>query len=233
MKVLFLSALISLSLFLLFLFFSPHKSLVFSFDAIRYNNEGVSQLNEEKTYLGYKKLVKALEENPFNPVVHLNLGLAFLMNKEPAKAAKVFASAARLLEGNKELLFYSLFNGGVAAAQFGNIDMALKFYQAALDLRPNSQKVKTNIELLWKGQSGQGKDNKKNQDNQKESSKGQDQQRRDGSYEQKRQPQPFKSKELSKEDMKKILEEIKNQEQKIRAQENEKSQKERTNGKDW
>jgi len=231
-KVLCLSVLVPL-----FLIFLSQKSRAISFDAVRRNNEGISQLNKENAYLGYKKLVHALEKDPFNPVIHLNLGLAFLINKESSKAVKAFSTAARLSEGNDEFQFYSLFNGGVAAAQAGDIDMALKFYQAALGLRPDSREVKTNIELLWKGQSGQGqgqdKSSKDDQSNQKKNPKGQEQRKEDASYDQKRQPQPFKSKELSKEDMKKILEEIKDQEQKIRAQENKQGQKEAPNGKDW
>ena len=209
----------------------------FSSDAIRRNNEGISQLDKENAYSGYKKLVQALEKEPFNPIIHLNLGLAFLVNEEPAKAVKAFSSAARLSEGDAEFQFYSLFNGGVAASQAGDIGSALEFYQAALNLRPDSREVKTNIELIWKGQSGkgqgQGKSDKNDKNDKKKNPNDKQDQNRDGPYEQKKQPQPFKSKDLSKQDMKKILEEIKNQEQKIRAQENEQGKKEAPNGKDW
>ncbi|MCB0365371.1 MAG: tetratricopeptide repeat protein [Bdellovibrionaceae bacterium] len=209
----------------------------FSADSIRDNNQGVADLGTENPYSGYRSLVKALEKDPFNPVIHLNLGIAFLANKEPEKALKSFSTASRLAEGNPEIQFYSLFNGGVAASQAGQIETALQYYQAALDLRPDSKETKTNIELLWQGQSGegegQGKGNQNNEDQEKNKSEDKKNQNRDGPYDQKRQPQPFKSKELSQEDMRKILEEIKNQEQKIRAEENEQGRKEAPHGKDW
>jgi tetratricopeptide (TPR) repeat protein len=161
--------------------------------------------------------------------------LAFLVNKEPAKAVKSFGTAARLFDGNPEFQFYSLFNGGVAATEAGDIPGALKFYQAALELRPDSKEVKTNIELLWKGSGGQGQGQGQNQQPNQDQQQPKDpkDQNRDGNYDQKKQPQPFQSKELSPEDVRKILEELKNQEQKIRAQENEQGQKEAPHGKDW
>lgn len=50
---------------------------------------------------------------------------------------------------------------------------------------------------------------------------------------QKQQPRPFKSKDLTKEDVRKILEELKRQEQQIRSKVNNKARKERPNDKDW
>ena len=49
----------------------------------------------------------------------------------------------------------------------------------------------------------------------------------------KKKPQPFKSKELTKDDVRKILEEIKNQEQKIRAEVYEGKGKSQPRDKDW
>ncbi|MCB0385819.1 MAG: tetratricopeptide repeat protein [Bdellovibrionales bacterium] len=223
--------------FLFPVFAGSTSAWAFSADSIRENNQGVEELGKENPYAGYRSLVKALEKDPFNPIIHLNLGIAFLVNKEPAKAVKSFSTAARLSEDDPESQFYALFNGGVASSQAGDIESALKYYQAALDLRPDSNEVKTNIELLWQGQSGQGegqgKGDQNNEDKEKKPSEDKKDQNRDGPYDQKKQPMPFKSKELSQQDMRKILEEIKNQEQKIRAQENEQGRKEAPHGKDW
>lgn len=79
------------------------------------------------------------------------------------------------------------------------------------------------------------KDSDKNsdKDSQQEPPKDPSKEPRKYSNKSKPQPQPFKSKELSEGDVKKILGEIKQQEQKIRAEFNRKESKESPNDKDW
>lgn len=128
--------------------------------------------------------------------------------------------------------------------QEGQIEAALQNYQNALELRPDSVEVKTNIELLWQGGGqgkgkGEGKD-KKDDPNGKEKGEGEGKgkdkrdQSKDQQYENSK---PTKQKlgggSLTKEQIQAILEELKNQEQKIRAEENEQGLKEAPNGKDW
>lgn len=219
-----------------------------SVKAIELNNQGVASLKQENSYPAYKSFVAALAEDPFNLYVQLNLGLAFLLNKEPEKAVKAFGTVVRLAEKNPELQFYGFFNAAVALAQEGQIEAALQNYQNALELRPDSVEVKTNIELLWQGEGqgkgkGEGKDQKedpngkeKGEGQGKDKDKGKD--KRDQSEDQEYQnSKPTKQKlgggSLTKEQIQAILEELKNQEQKIRAEENEQGLKEAPNGKDW
>lgn len=215
-----------------------------SVKAIELNNQGVDSLKQESSYPAYKSFVAALAEDPFNLYVQLNLGLAFLLNKEPEKAVKTFGTVVRLAEKDPELQFYGFFNAAVALAQEGQIEAALQNYQNALELRPDSVEVKTNIELLWQGEGqgkgkGEGKDQKEDP-NGKEKGEGQgkDKDKRDQSENQEYQnSKPTKEKlgggALTKEQIQAILEELKNQEQKIRAEENEQGLKEAPNGKDW
>ncbi|MCB0407438.1 MAG: hypothetical protein KDD34_04480, partial [Bdellovibrionales bacterium] len=63
--------------------------------------------------------------------------------------------------------------------------------------------------------------------------KDQNQQGQDNKEQQKKKPKPFDSKELTKDDVRKILEEIKNQEQKIRAEVYEGQGKDKPRDKDW
>jgi tetratricopeptide (TPR) repeat protein len=215
-----------------------------SVKAIELNNQGVDSLKKETSYPAYKSFVAALAEDPFNLYVQLNLGLAFLLNKEPDKAVKTFGTVVRLAEANPELQFYGFFNAAVALTQEGQIEAALQNYQNALELRPDSVEVKTNIELLWQGGGqgkgkGEGKD-KKDDPNGKEKGEGEGKgkdkrdQSKDQQYENSK---PTKQKlgggSLTKEQIQAILEELKNQEQKIRAEENEQGLKEAPNGKDW
>ena len=135
-----------------------------------------------------------------------------------------------------------------------SIPKALHYYQRVLMFAPDSKEVKTNIELLTNSPAGKGKGEGKSKDknkDQKDSDDGKQQNkdkdknkakgqkdkpdRSDGPPKKKKQKQEFKSQELSKSDVRKFLEEIKAQEQKIRAKELKKSNKggERQRDKDW
>lgn len=239
-----------------------------SLSAIRLNNEAKELLgsavtetvNEEtkkterevdsaKVFKAYKLILEALKDAPFNPAIRGNLGLAFELNEEKEKALKEFKAANKYAElsDDDELKFISRFN---LARAYGveKIDLALETYQKALELKPDSIEVKTNIELLLQQQQGQGKgkggqgDNKnKEKDDQNQDGEGdQDQKDKDQSdnsdkkpQQQQKQKKEFKSKELTKNDVRRILEELKNQEQKIRAKEFGGKAKERPLGKDW
>lgn len=210
--------------------------------AIAPNNRGVEALRAENEFKAYKNLVDAAAADSFDPTIHLNLGLTYMRNKEPEKALQEFKLAEELAGDKPDLQFMARFNQGVVLTEKSEIDGALAAYQAALELNPQSQETKTNIELLWQGQGG-GKDGKKDQDQ-----KGnQDQKQQQGENDQpqdpkedpnqkpdeKKEPKPFDSKDLTPETVRKILEELKQQEQKVRADHYSKGAKERPRGKDW
>ncbi|MAV90829.1 MAG: hypothetical protein CL676_05365 [Bdellovibrionaceae bacterium] len=212
------------------------------------SKEGLKQLESKNFQSSLGTWVKALESDPLNPKLHLNLGISLYALGEFEKAAKAFHGVRGLAKNNEEL-FVSLFDEAVALGQDKKVDEALKVYQEALKIHPDSKEVKINIELLTMEQSQQGgkgssdqkdqnsqnKDNKEGEgegngdkDKQKpQDSKGQDQKQK------KPQPKKFKSEELTASDVKKILDELKSQEQGIRAKEYEKGPKERPAGKDW
>lgn len=212
--------------------------------AVRDNNQGIEYLKGEENYQAYQKFIEGLAKAPFQPELHLNLGLSFVANEEFEKALKEFKMAAKLAADNENLQFQALFNAAQSAGQEGDIAQALELYQQALELYPDSQEVKTNIELLWKGQQGKGKGKKENQDQkqkedgQEQEQEGQGQKKKDQDQQgqpeqQKKQPKSFESRELSKDDVRKILEELKDQEQEIRAKQYDKGLKEAPNDKDW
>lgn len=208
------------------------------------------EVDSAKVYKAYKLLLEALKDAPFNAAIRGNLGLAFELNEEKEKALKEFKAANKYAEltDNDELKFVSRFN---LARAYGveQIDLALESYQKALELNPDSIEVKTNIELLLqqqqgqgKGKGGQGENKNKDKNDQNQDGQGdQEQKDKDQSDNSDKQPQQqkqkqkkeFKSKELTKNDVRRILEELKNQEQKIRAKEFGGKAKERPLGKDW
>ena len=112
-------------------------------------------------------------------------------------------------------------------------DEALIQYQQALQLNPKSYEVKHNIEMMiQQQQSGGGGEG--DPDSQ-EKNKGEDQSKSDPGTDPKKQEQEAKAKpkNLNEKDVEKILEELKNQEQKIRAKEYGKGPQDSLGGKNW
>ena len=167
-------------------------------------------------------------------------------------------------EESPEMIFKVRYNLGVYYGAQKKISEALENYQAALDLAPTSNEVKTNIELLIQKQqqdqknkngqndkdskenpqkggqgenqdkkpSDEGKDQKDEKKDQKVGQEKKEDQKKAGSP--KYQPRPFKGDQLSEGDVKKILGELKNQEQKIRANFDKKEKgKSKSNEKNW
>ncbi|UOF01390.1 tetratricopeptide repeat protein [Bdellovibrio reynosensis] len=202
-----------------------------------------------------EKYLEALRYDPFVGALHLNLGLSFegLQQAEKALASYKEAETLALKEQNQELVFMARFNQAQLLGKAKRIDEALSLYQKALEIIPTSKEVKTNIELLTQGEGGgNGGENQKDQkdqsgDQQKDQNKDgqgdqnkdkeQDQEQKDEKKEMKQspkyKPRPFQGKELSEADVKKILGELKQQEEKIRAEYNKKEVKEQPRDKDW
>lgn len=207
--------------------------------SIQLNNKGVESLKREDLVAAEQNFIQALAENPFNAIVHLNLGWTFEVQKKYDKALKENESVLRAIDLPDDLKFIARFNAGNAAAQAQLVDSAVQYYQAALDLKPDSKEVKTNIELLFKSGAGKGKgDGGGKGKDQSENEEGQGQEPNDKNKDQSEQNQKkekpkFDSQNLTKEDVRKILEELKSQEQKIRALEYGTQGKEASPEKDW
>ena len=213
---------------------------------IETNNEGILAYDKEDYYGSYQKFAETLAAEPFHPLIHLNIGMTYYINEEPEKAIFSFTTALEMAgrESNEEHLFYALFNTAAALSTAGKIDEALALYQKALSLQPGDKNVRENIEKIWQAQQGGGKGGSDDQKDKKppdqDDQEGQGQQNQDQQdpnqgkeQKKKKKPKPFESKELSKDDVRKILEEIKNQEQKIRADMYEGKAKDSPKAKDW
>jgi tetratricopeptide (TPR) repeat protein len=233
----------------------PHlKSLVL-------NRQGNQQFKAQNYTSAFDAYVKTLEYEPFAPEIHLDLGLSYEGQQQPEKALPSYQNALKYAK-NDEMKFVSLFNQAQLSGKAKKVDEALELYQKALAFDPTSKEVKTNIELLIQMQQQQqkgGKDDKDKKQDQKDDkdqkdnkdNKDQKDQKDDKGNEdkdkdkkdknekpqynqnQKYKPRPFKGQELSEGDVKKILGEIKQQEQKIRSEYNRKELKEQPRDKDW
>ncbi len=207
------------------------------FRGILKNNEGVKNFKNKRSVEAYDNFTQALGDMPFQAELHLNLGDAFSEHKEYDKAMQEFDTATRLTQ-SPPLKFAALYNAAEAASQKKEIDLALNYYQQALDLNPDSKEVKTNIELLLAGGQGgsgeQAQDQKKKDD---QSDGGQQQQKPkqngQGQQQQKPKPKPYNSNDVSEQDVGRILEELKRQEEDIRAKMQREGAKDVPKAKDW
>lgn len=179
---------------------------------IRNNNRGVGEMEKEKAFQAEKTFIETLAEDPFNVVLRYNLGTSYLGQKKFDASMKEYDAILRRAELDKNLAFAAHFNAAIAAQENKNIDLALKHYQGALNLQPDSKEVKTNIELLTNakgGGGGQG-DQKKDPNDPKGDNPGGSPQNGDKSKDKPEKP-------IGEKEMKDILEELGRQEQRIRA----------------
>lgn len=187
----------------------------------------------------------AVSVNPSEDKLHYNLGLGFQTMSRGPEAESSYGLVLKSPSATATEKFAVEYNLGVMAQKNKQIDTALKHYQAALDLNPESLETKINIELLIsQGGSGggQGEDQNKDGDKSKDPKDQKDQkdQEKDGEdnkpkeYAQNKPQKPqFKSEDLTPSDVNKILNELKQQEQRIRADFSRKGAKETQGDKDW
>lgn len=221
---------------------------------LQLNREGNSALQGQTYPAAMDKYIEALRYDPFLGALHLNLGLSLEGSQQAEKALQSYKEAEALAakEENGPLIFMARFNQAQLLGKAKKVDEALALYQKALEIIPSSKEVKTNIELLTQSQQGGGEGESKDQKDQQQGQQNQQQQPQDGQDKKdkdqdkqeepkegpkqqspKYKPRPFQGKELSEGDVKKILGELKQQEEKIRAEYNRKEVKEQPRDKDW
>jgi tetratricopeptide (TPR) repeat protein len=204
------------------------------------NNQGVSRYDKGKPMDAYGFFTDALGDVPFAPEIQFNIGDSFLQMKDLDKAISQFRLAVRLAPGSsareKEVRFRSLFNIAAVEASQTKIDEALETYQQALEIKPDSIETKTNIELLTSSDGGQGGKGDKESKDKKDGDDGdgkRDPNKPMSNKPQPGQPQPFKGKDLSRQDVDRILDELKQQEESIRAKDQREGGKDAPPDKDW
>lgn len=235
-----------------------------SFETLYNDYLARQDIKKERYEDALAKYYALLEKEGERGGTHSNIGVILNTIQKPEEALKSLQHALTLAEIAKvpELIFQVRYNLGVYFGAQKKVSEALEHYQAALDLVPESKEIKTNIELLIQQQQqdqkkngkgdkdpnnpqnkgeGENKDdqkpgedqqNQKDENDQKEGKDKKDDQKKEGSP--KYQPRPFKGDQLSEGDVKKILGELKNQEQKIRANfEKKEKGKSKNNEKNW
>jgi len=231
----------------------------YSVKEIQSSQKAIKSLESKNSQEALRILSEGLKFYPESDLLHFNLGHVFLIDNKIDLAISSFLTAANFSKNN-EIKFSSYYNVGLIYQLQKKNDEAISAYQKALDYNPESKETKINIELMTQqqqsGESGDNQDqNQKNNSDSKKDQKQQGDKSGDDPDKQKKQdqsdqnnekekqppkisqgqaPKPeFNSKELSQADVNKILNELKQQEQKIRAEYNKQSKKEKINGKDW
>lgn len=205
------------------------------------NLHGVYSFKKENYTGAYTDFLEVLNHQSTSPEMLMNVGRVYEELKQYDQALKAYQGALKFAD-KADQKFYAHFNIGNVYAAKKQIDEALKSYQAALDIKPNSREVKHNIELLIQGGQGQGQGegeqdqkqddpNQKNKDQQGQQPKDQGQDRKSS---QQYKMKPFKSDNLNEQDVNKIFDELKQQENNIRDNMNkQENPKESSGGKDW
>lgn len=218
-------------------------------DAFLANEKASQAMKGQDFSAALQNWSSAVNNGPGRADLLFNLGLGYQLLNKGDEAGKIYSTLTKNPDTPNEIQFFSHFNGGVMAsadAENPNIDGALKEYQAALDIVPDSKETKINIELLTKNGGGKGgkggKDGKDKNDKDKDKKDGdgenkdkQDPNQPKNYADNKKQPQPkpFKSEQLTPSDVNKILGEIRQQEQKIRTEFNKREVKEQPRDQDW
>lgn len=198
------------------------------------NNQGLAELENKNLGQAQKNFLEAMALDRNNIAARMNLALTFEMAGDSERAMREFASITTdpKLKDSPEL-FFAYFNLAKIRSDKKDVEGALAAYQSALRYRPDSMEVKTNIELLvQQGGGGGSGEQQENQDQGDGDRQQQPQEQGSDQQEQEKQKQE-NPQELSKDDIKKIFEELKNQEQKIRELEYGEGTRKDSGGKDW
>ncbi|MCB1057520.1 MAG: tetratricopeptide repeat protein, partial [Acidobacteria bacterium] len=118
-------------------------------------------------------------ERPEDPAVAFNIGSAQYKLKDYDQAERYFANAA--LSGDPKLREQALYNLGNVAYRQGKLDQAVERYKSALELDPDDQDAKFNLEFVRDEIRRRNEEAQKRQQeqNQQQQNQSQDQQNQD------------------------------------------------------
>ena len=221
---------------------TPQSLQAGEFRGVRENNRALGKFKDERYKEALDGFTKSLSELPDSAEVHFNVGNGFMANKEDDKALSEFDVAAKMAP-TSDIAFKALFNRGTIYAGKKKVPEALDSFQRALELRPDSIETKTNIELLIASGEGDGEGDGESKPSDKPQD-GKDKQPKDGENPKPQdqsqpgptpppKPRPFKSEQLTQQDVGRILEELKRQEDQIREKIQREGGKEAPRDKDW
>ncbi len=231
-----------------------------SLDLIYKNNSAARSFRAEKKMEAYEQFLSTLAIDPYDPTVQFNVGSVLSSLGEEGKSELLYKQLLKDVDQKLKtgvpqdeqqswlkVKFAILYNLGVFYQSQQKVDEALEVYQKALELIPLSKEIKTNIEMMLNASGGgQGKGDQKEKQKgdgegkgesdpkEGEGDKEQDQQEQsNGDRTNKQQGKGFDQTQMSMEDLKRIMEELKQQEQGIRSKVQRKGTKSEPKEKQW
>ena len=127
-------------------------------------------------------------EHPENPEVALNLGSVHYEMKNFEEAERHFASA--VLSGDPGVRNQALYNLGNSAYRQGKLQEAVELYMAALEVNPDDEDAKFNLEFVRDEIRRRHEEAQKRQQEQQQGDQQQQQQQGGDQQQQQQQPQP-------------------------------------------
>jgi len=165
-------------------------------------DEGEKLYHEKKFESALESYRKAQVKDPEDPYVLYNLGATLYKMQEYQEAQKNLEAAVGKARNN-ELKAKALYNNGNALYRLGKFEEAIESYKKALEIDPQDQDSKFNLEFLQKSKN---RFDKKNQDKQKEDQKKdqkkdqQEQQQKNQKQDQQQQQKPQQKQDQEKQD---------------------------------
>ena len=170
-----------------------------------------------------KKYTDAQIDNPESPILHYNMGNTFYKQKQLDKALEEYNKAINVKDNN--IRANTLYNIGNTYFQMNDYLKAIENYKKTLEINPNDQDAKYNIEIARKklqqnmqpNQENNQQDQKKKQNEKKQNSKPQSGKNKNKQNENKQNnnsEQNENKNKMSKEDAKRILDSLKDDEKK-------------------
>lgn len=223
--------------------------------------DGNKLFAEEKYDEANNKYRDALIESPESPIIQFNIGDALFKKHNYEEALKSYEKATSSDDLNLQAQGY--YNLGNTLYKMGKLPESILAYKKALELNPNDEDAKYNLEYVraklkdsankqpqqnqqqqQQQQQGQQNQDSQQQDREKQQKKNEsDQQQGDDEQKQKSQQEQQQEQtqdqpetqpgELSKKDAERILNALKNDEQKLLQQQRVKKQGRAFRGKDW
>jgi Ca-activated chloride channel family protein len=230
---------------------------------VELNNQGIELLKKENFSAAQDKFAQGLADSPYSSELQVNLGLAFSGAGNKEKAMQAYELSARTAKSketrfaanfnlgelfgkdkkvDEALKYYqlALADKPDSVETKTNIELLIQNNQGGGkgeskdDKKDNKDKNKDQNKDKNKQDGSKDKDKDKDKENKDQNDKNQkNDQKKEGYQKDKPQPRQFKSDQLSPGDVKKILEELNRQEQRVRAEYNKKQVKERPRDKDW
>lgn len=185
-------------------------------DEVEKGNSSYQEKNFDNAIEHYQNSEKYVPDSKKEGMLFFNKGAAEYKKKNYQKGIDLFNES--LKSGDLEVQKKAYFNMGNGYVQLDKFDEAFNSYASALKIDPSYEKAKKNIEYLLKKDDNQKKDESKkngnsgNNDKQKSENKNSDKEdKQKGDKEsQSEEPEKMKSSDVSREQMKNMLESLRN-----------------------